>query len=160
MLCPISVAFHLHKSNLGFLSCPDPKMPRLSPLGSQNSIFCHSLGNKKGMTLTLCSAHMNAAIPLPQKWFRVRISFRSQNAEIEPSGQPKWHFWSISWEHGIWGTINWGLLASSAPSQRGGSERSLQVNFYSLPLGAKFRLLSYFPNANELQKKRKNSEYK
>ena len=41
---------------------------------------------------------INAAIPHPLKWFRVLISFRFQNAQIEPKGQPKWHFWPISWD--------------------------------------------------------------
>ena len=143
---PISAAFYYHESNLWFSSCSDPKMPRLSLVGSQNGLFGHYLGNikrndletmlyphkcghstsmkvtwgyhlvrfqtcpnwaqrvakmailaiiletKRDATLKPWSNPINAAIPLPCKWFGVLISFRSQNAQIEPNGQPKWPF--------------------------------------------------------------------
>ena len=91
--------FCIHRSSVALLSRSDHKMPKLSPVGSHNGLIGQYLWNRKTYDpkTMLCSqicGHSSAIY----KWFEVLISIGSQNAQIEPNGQPKWHFWPISWE--------------------------------------------------------------
>ena len=90
--------FHFHESNLGLLSCSDPEMSQLIPMGSQNGLFGHYLGNKKRYDPGTMLYPHKCGYFASNKWFGVLISVISQDAQIEPSGQPKWLFWTISWE--------------------------------------------------------------
>ena len=89
---------HFHEEISGNCLVQIPKCPNWAHWAAKMVLSANILQTYRDTTLKPCSTTINAAIPIPWNCFDALISFRSQNAQIKPSGQQKWHFWPISWK--------------------------------------------------------------